>query len=319
MKLSKYLDVNRIEFVSTYHCSGRCKHCSVGDRLNTPGPHHVPMQESINALRWLQAHYPIQSVMTFGGEPLLYPEVICALHSTARDCGIPARQVITNGYFSKRPDRIHQVAAALVEAGVNHILLSVDAFHQETIPLGPVLLFAKAVHQIAPEILELQPSWVVNQEHDNPWNTQTRKMLSAFAGLDIPIGPGDAIFLAGNAAKNLAEYYPAPSLDLNDGCGSQPYTEPLDHITSLSIEPSGNVVACTLPIGNLCQESMETIAARYDPYAHECSYALLTGRARALLELAKRQGMDIDLSQCWSVCDLCRQVVRRGNEKGVIS
>ena len=64
MKLSKYLKLNRIEFVSTYHCTGRCKHCSVGNSLNKPRPHHVPVNESVEAIRWLAAHYPIQSVMT---------------------------------------------------------------------------------------------------------------------------------------------------------------------------------------------------------------------------------------------------------------
>lgn len=308
MENSKYLQVNRIEFLATYHCPGRCKHCSVGDQLNRPGSHHVPLKESVEAVRWLAAHYPVRSIMTFGGEPLLYPEVICALHSAARDRGIPTRQLITNGYFSKQPERIRQVAEELIGAGVNDILLSVDAFHQERIPLEPVLEFARHIMEIAPNVIQLQPSWVVNQAHDNPWNARTKEILAAFSGLGVPVGRGDDIFMAGNAVKNLAAYYPAPRLDMDERCGSQPYTEPLDRITSLSIEPNGDVVACAFPIGNLLRESMEEIAARYDPYAQPYTRALLTGGARELLQVAEGQGLIIDCGKCYSVCDLCRQI-----------
>ena len=39
--------------------------------------------------------------MTFGGEPLLYPETVCKIHSAAKEMNIPKRELITNGYFSK--------------------------------------------------------------------------------------------------------------------------------------------------------------------------------------------------------------------------
>ena len=308
MKLSKYLKLNRIEFISTYHCTGRCKHCSVGNSLNKPGPHHVPVKESVEAIRWLAAHYPIQSVMTFGGEPLLYPEAICALYSAATDCGIPTRQLITNGYFSKRPERIKQVAEMLIEAGVNNILLSVDAFHQERIPLSPVLEFARRLMEICPGNVQLQPSWVVTEADNNPWNTRTKEILAEFTALGVPVGHGDDIFMAGNAIENLSEYYPRPSLCMDDTCGSQPYTEPLDQISSLSIEPNGDVIACAFPIGNLLRESMEDIVARYDPYEHFFSKAVLTGGARELIRAVQKRDIPVDFSKCYSVCDICRQI-----------
>ena len=51
--------------------------------------------------------------------------------------GIPVRQLITNGFFSRDGDRIKEAAGRLAQSGVNNLLLSVDAFHQETIPLAP--------------------------------------------------------------------------------------------------------------------------------------------------------------------------------------
>ena len=57
--------------------------------------------------------------------------------------GIEKKQLITNGFFSKKRERIEEVVTMLEKSGVNSLLLSVDAFHQETIPLDPVKYFAE--------------------------------------------------------------------------------------------------------------------------------------------------------------------------------
>ena len=117
--MNPYLHINRLEFVLTDHCTGRCKHCSVGERVAHPRrEHHVPRQAAEQAIRFLADEYDMASVMTFGGEPLLYPEITCAIHRTAAECAIPCRQIITNGYFSRDEERIRQVARMLAEAGV---------------------------------------------------------------------------------------------------------------------------------------------------------------------------------------------------------
>lgn len=319
MKKSSYLQLNRIEFVTTYHCSGRCKHCSVGHKLNMPGSDHVAAKESAEAVRWLASHFPIDSIMTFGGEPLLYPELTASLHAAARDSGIPTRQLITNGYFSKAPERIREVARQLAEAGVNDVLLSVDSFHQERIPLEPVKLFAQCFQKAAPGCIQLQPSWVVNREHRNTWNEKTEAVLKEFAEFGIPTNPGDDIFMAGNAIENLAAFYPPPALDMGAVCGTQPYTEPLTAIRSLSVEPNGDVIACAWPIGNLKRQTMEEIVAGYNPFANRFTQALIQKGAWSLLKEAEDCGIQPDLARCYSVCDLCRQVSKKYKETDVFA
>ena len=96
-------------------------------------------------MRKIAAEYDIQTVMTFGGEPLLYTDAVCAIMTAAKELNIPKRQIITNGYFSKNADKMADVAQRLAACGVNDLLLSVDAFHQETIPLDVVKQFAAEV------------------------------------------------------------------------------------------------------------------------------------------------------------------------------
>jgi MoaA/NifB/PqqE/SkfB family radical SAM enzyme len=173
--MNRYMNLNRIEFVITDACSGRCKHCSKGERSNAGGS--VNADTAVTAVRRLAGRFEITSVMTFGGEPLLYADTVCKIHAAARDCGIPKRQLITNGFFSKDEDRINGVAKELCDAGANDILLSVDVFHQEFIPLEPVMHFADALLRNNAPSLRVHPAWVVNEQNDNPYNTETRRLL----------------------------------------------------------------------------------------------------------------------------------------------
>ena len=138
-------NLNRIEFVVTMACTGKCKHCSEGEHGNCTG--HIDADVAVRAIQDICENYKIESLMTFGGEALLYPEVVCAIHSTAAKMGIPQRDLITNGFFTKDLKKIQEVARALRENDVHRILLSVDAFHQETIPLEPVMYFAECVKE----------------------------------------------------------------------------------------------------------------------------------------------------------------------------
>lgn len=307
MKISPYINIKRIEFIVTYHCTGKCMHCSVGDMLNyCKGGHHVLGEDAADVVRRLKDMFPVTSVMTFGGEPLLYADDVCAIHSAAREAGIPARQLITNGFFSRDAGTIGSVADKLAEAGVNDLLLSVDAFHQQHIPVEPVYYFAEAAKKCGLKV-RLSPAWVVNRDHDDPYNIRTRELLDHFELLGIPTGSGNDIFMAGNAIKNLSEYYPAPKLDMSEKCGSMPYTAPLTEVDTITIVPNGDVEVCSFAIGNIYREKIEDIIARYDPFADATMRAVMEG-AEAMLELAGKRGITVDTSKCYSVCDICRQL-----------
>jgi len=306
--MNPYLHINRLEFILTDHCTGRCKHCSAAEMVSHPRKErHVPVEESLQAIRFLAEHYDMRSVMTFGGEPLLYPEVTCAIHRAAKECGIPCRQIITNGFFSRAENRIREVAQSMADAGVNDVLISADAFHQETIPMEPVRIFARAVKAAGIEKARFSPAWVLNEGFDCPENTRTREILACLADTGLPVGGGNDIFMAGNAIDHLSHYYPPAKLNMADRCGSMPYTEPLTNQTSLSVEPDGNVTVCGFVIGNVVRESMQTIVERYDPFADEGMRAAAEG-VPGLLALAEKRGISVDLSRCYSVCDLCRLV-----------
>ena len=101
--MNPYLkNLNKLEFVVTYACTGRCKHCSEGD--HTDCGERIDPVIAADAVRRIATEYDIRTVMTFGGEPLLYPDAVYAFMTAAKELNIPKRQVITNGYFSKDAD-----------------------------------------------------------------------------------------------------------------------------------------------------------------------------------------------------------------------
>ena len=187
-----------------------------------------------DAVRKIAGKYDIQTVMAFGGEPLLYTDAVYAVMIAAREMNAPKRQIITNGYFSKNDDTVHKVAKHLVQCGVNDLLLSVDAFHQETIPLDAVMKFASAAKQCGIPI-RLQPAWLVSPTDDNPYNRKTREILGRFAELNIPVSDGNVIYPEGNALKFLAEYF-------TDKLPENPYVEDPRDVRCVSFSPNGDVL-----------------------------------------------------------------------------
>ncbi len=250
--MNKYVtNLNRIEFVVTYACSGRCKHCSEGSH-NVSGE-HIDAKAAAKAVREIAKNYNITSLMTFGGEPLLYHEAVCAIHAEARKMNIQKRQLITNGFFSKDGAKIREVAEKLAESGVNDILLSVDAFHQEVIPLEPVKEFALEIkrHGIS---LRTQPAWLVGKDHNNTYNCRTMQILEEFEAMGIDQNDGNIILPNGNALKYLSEYF-----DMSKEYVS-PYEENPADIRAISIEPNGNVLG-----GNIYKTDIMQILERYVP------------------------------------------------------
>ena len=243
-------ELRKIEFVVTDACTGQCRHCSQG--AHPAKGTRIDPCVAAQAVRRIAARYSIETVMTFGGEPLLHPEAVLAVMRAAREMGVRRRQVITNGYFSRDPESIRAMAKALCAAGVNDLLLSVDAFHQETVPLETVKLFAQeALSASIP--LRLSPAWLLSSEDRNPYNEKTRQILRAFDGMGIPVGEGNMVFPEGNAVRYLAEYF-------RKTVPPNPYEEDPYSVRCVSFSPNGDVLGDNV----YCRDILE-ILENYTP------------------------------------------------------
>ena len=152
-----FRNLRRLEFLVTLACTGRCKRCSEGEHASTGG--HIDGGAAVRAVYSLCGAFGIDSLMTFGGEPLLCIDEVCEIQAAAQEMSVPKRQLITNGFFNRDEKKIREAALRLAQSGVNDLLLSVDAFHQESIPLEPVKSFARAA-KAAGIPVRAHPAWL---------------------------------------------------------------------------------------------------------------------------------------------------------------
>ena len=249
--MNPYLkNLNKIEFVVTNACTGKCKHCSEGaHELCGEG---IDPLVAADAVRRIASVYNINTVMTFGGEPLLYPDTVYEIMNVAKELKIPKRQVITNGFFTRNTEKMRIVAHKLALCGVNDLLLSVNAFHQEYIPLDIVKEFATEVKRLGVSI-HLQPAWLVSSENDNPFNGRTREILDSFCDIGIFENDGNVIFPEGNALKYLKDYF-------TDILPENPYVEDPCDVRCISFSPNGDALG-----GNIYECDIVEIMGKYTP------------------------------------------------------
>ena len=136
---------------------------------------------------------------------------------------------------------------------MNDLLLSVDTFHQETIPLDAVKAFADEVKRYGIP-LRLQPAWLVSPTNNNPYNQKTREILYSFREMDIPVSEGNVVFPEGNALRFLSEYF-------TDALPENPYVEDPCDVRCLSFSPNGDVLN-----GNVYQSDVLKILENYKPF-----------------------------------------------------
>jgi MoaA/NifB/PqqE/SkfB family radical SAM enzyme len=247
--------------------------------------------------------------MTFGGEPLLYPEVVCAIHQEAARLDIPFRQVITNGYWSKDIQKTQAIAQALAQAGITGIAFSVDAFHQEHVPLEHVKLTATALLDAGIRDIAWNPCWLVSENDDNKYNLKTRAILEELSDLPIRVGSGNVVEPEGKALAELGIYFQKTFEWSTTSCQDMPYTNKLDDIRSICVEPNGDISACpAFMLGNATQQSVLEILEGYNPYTDPEMTQILEEGIEGVIRKARALGITLNEEGYYSICELCTTV-----------
>ncbi|MGN0167941.1 MAG: hypothetical protein ACI4AB_07860 [Acetatifactor sp.] len=102
--------------------------------------------------------------------------------------------------------------------------------------------------------LRVHPAWLVDIEHDNPYNRRTSEILAEFEMMGISRSNGNVIFPSGNALKYLSEYF-----DLDKEYTS-PYKENPADIRAICVAPNGGVLG-----GNAYRSDIMEILEKYMP------------------------------------------------------
>jgi organic radical activating enzyme len=312
--MGKYLIVDRIEFVVTYLCNSKCIHCQLDEKEKKALPSHIDKDKASEIIRKVGGAYALKSVMTFGGEPLLYPEIVCAIHAQAKKTGIPVRDVITNGFWSTKPEKIQKLAQDLAKSGVNEVAISVDCFHQEFVPLKIVKKTATSLVEAGIARVRWNPCWVVSKDCDNKYNNRTKAILQKLRNLHMEEGEGNNVRPEGRALLSLVEFLPPKTPVPTGKCGEIPYTEALDSVRTISIEPDGRIAVCKdFHIGNAFESDIIDILENYDPFKIPEAKSILEKGMDGLISWAKERDIEPKPEGYYDICDICIDLRERAN------
>lgn len=308
MGVNKYTEnIKKIKFVITYACNSRCRHClSVQQNVGA----YIGEETAAETIRRVTGRYTLEQITVFGGEPLLYPETLCSIYSEARDMGIPRRRLITSGGLCDQVSDAERQADMILTSGVTEVLLSVDTFHMEFIPLIRQHTFAKLLKDKGFEGLRLHPVWVAGRAGNNLFNLETQECLKVFRDLGISVGMGTVIRPEGNAKKYIERFYKKGMFERTFRCGDGPETERLDRPVSISIHPNGDVRVCDFTIGNIYREDILDILEDYNPFANPMTAALAEGGINGLQTYMESLGFKTDLSNYYTPCEFCSEMQR---------
>jgi len=305
--VNRYINLNRLEFIATYQCSSRCRHCAVGKLSESPA--RLDPVLAVAVLRGLSQQYDLKSVMVFGGEPLLCSDLVCAIHQEATALDIPRREIITNGFWTNDEHKVLEIARLLAEAGVNKVTVSVDAFHQEHIPLEKVMNSVKALRAAGIRDIKWNPCWLVSENDTNEYNLKTRTILDELNGyLSLETGAGNVMEPRGRALDNFQSFF-KPTFDWSTrSCADTPYTDRLDDIQSLCVEPNGDIPVCGYILGNAAETAVTRILEGYNPYSDPYLKIILEDGIEGLMREARSSGVPLRETGYYSVCDLCQSL-----------
>ncbi len=306
--MNLYLSIKRIEMAVTYRCISHCRHCQVSEVQRMMNPSHLAPDLAERAVREVASVSPVNSLMTWGGEPLLYPDTVCAAHAAARDCGMQWRTIITSLGTPVGEEDFRRLARRLKDSGVTDMYLSVDAFHQEWIPLEVVRRNTLALVEVGIGYLAWNVSFLVSPDADNRWNARTHQILKELAGLPVHFDLKDAVIVQplAHAPENLAEFFPPRRPVVAGRCGDLPYTAPPDRAHLLGITPDGSLELCFgVRIGNLAQGHAGEICERYNPYADPLLRTIIQQGPAGLVDEARRRGLSVDPRGWYTVCEMC--------------
>ena len=312
---SRTIDVQGISIIATYGCNLACRHCFFERQQNADylNPSLLARQLAplAGAFRWI--HFT-------GGEPLLSEGSFFELLRAVSQHHTGNIGVATNGYWARDAGEARRIIERMLDGGVDGVSLSVDVFHQESVPLQRVENAARVLSDL--HIAE--HCWLVvsllaeETEEAASLNSRSMEMARKVSGVsDIPIaethvrpiGRGSYAYSPGVDSPGVgspgAPPLPAgPCRDLACCLGETGPFEP----RMLWLDPQGTVLICYgIAVGSIHETPLEELLANYDAGKNPILSTLAKEGPIGLYRLANRKGRIPEGGPFHDECDLCFQ------------
>ncbi len=292
--------INFLSFLTSYKCTNECKHCAL---LASPNQDDIKIEfgDLKRYLEDITSNYIVQEVGFFGGEPLLNFDLLISFIEEVKKYDIPKIGLPTNGYWGKKDSIAKEYALKLKKAGLNSIGFSVDAFHQEFIPLDDVKNAVRACHEAGIEIIYLISQNLGGPGAKNTFNEKTKEITDILSDeFDYyQLITGD-LQVKGRAANHLTEYFSMETIP-SDKCL-------IFKVPMFMIDPNGWVfhqLCQGITIGNAKKKPLSEIISEFNYRKHPIiGKVVAKGGPQNLLEMAIEKGYK-PLSGYADKCHIC--------------
>ena len=123
---------------------------------------------------------------------------------------------------------------------------------------------------------------------------------------------GNSVQPKGRARSSLAEFFPPRTPVPKGKCGDIPYTEALDSIKTISVEPDGRVAVCeNFYIGNAFESDIIRILEIYDPFRIPEAKSILEKGMNGLAQWAEKRGVKPRTEGYYNICHMCTDLRER--------
>ncbi|MGB9134323.1 MAG: hypothetical protein WCC63_01875, partial [Candidatus Bathyarchaeia archaeon] len=189
--------------------------------------------------------------------------LVVAILEKAHQLQIPTVSMITNGAWGKSKEAPERLAVKLKNAGLTTVDISVDAFHQQHIPLQLPRNAAAGQLRAGVEEVVWNVAVVESLKAANEYDEKTARILKELEPVGIETHTVKIVPI-GRALQNLRRYFDPSSL--TEPCDMAPITgNTLTNPKSVCIEPSGSANTCwNLTVGNAKITLLRRLIAEYD-------------------------------------------------------
>jgi len=286
-----------------YGCNARCRSCLWGDAIN-----HGPRMSVEEACAWVdQAHAlgNLRLVGFSGGEPFLYlSEMKAVARHACKEYGLPS-VAATNCFWAVTAEKAEATLGSLHDVGMRRLLVSVDDFHQEWVPLERVRNCLSAAQRLEMDCTLQCVVTSSSKKLDYYLEALGVSRGERLSASEIPCTP------VGYAATSIA----SSEFPIHMGV-------PKDYCTmlqALNVMPEGTVRLCcgpaftgdALTAGNLHSERLDAVIERaeWDPIFN--ALALGNGPCHLAAALSEEGNSDFLLPGYASSCHACHHILGR--------